>query len=202
MPIPESSLKYHEKNLLDHVIDNVLDQSKSLSQSDFNRVGVAAQLQAGIDKYRADVKVMDSVSLEMEPHNSARLGRHLEEAGQKRPPRSHAHAIVAGKHNQAAQLRVLMASLKIRIDDPDNGCWLPENTAATPHPAFPNAVPHSRIHRHNYYSWLFFDLRRINQESMFRIQLQIIARQLQQGTMPKYVLLPKKPASQHGGKSL
>jgi hypothetical protein len=188
MAIPEYTEKFYEKNLLDRVIDNVIAQNKTLTQSDFNRVGVAAQIQTGIDKYRAAAKTMNSNTLEDEVHNSARLGRHLEDVGYKRPPRCHAHAIVAGKHQQSAQLRILMASLKIRIDDSDNGCWLPENTAATPHPAFPSAVPHSRIHRIKYYTWIFSSLQFVTQEGFFRTKLQIISRQLQQGTLPKNVL--------------
>jgi hypothetical protein len=202
MPIPEPTEKYYEKNLLDRVIDNVIARNNALTQSDFNRVGVAAQIQTGIDKYRAAAKTMSSNALEDEVHNSARLGRHLEEVGYKRPPRCHAHAIVAGKHKYSAQLRVLMASLKIRIDDADNGCFLPENTAATPHPAFPSAVPHSRIHREKYYSWVSMSLRSINQNEIFRIKLQIIARQLQYGTLPKDVLAINSGDSGDSGRTL
>lgn len=195
MPIPENSVKYYEKDLLDHVIDSVVEQEGVLTQSDLNKVSVAAQVQSGIDKFRAQAREMNASALSAEEHKSALLGRHLEEVGYRRPPRCHAHAIVAGKHHLASPLRAVMAKLKIRIDDPDNGCWLPENTAATPHPAFPRAVPHSRIHRRQYYAWIFSSFHGIFQEPFFRVKLGVIASQLQQGTLPKHVLAPKSVKS-------
>jgi len=191
MPVPEKITLYHEKDLLDRVIDNVANQDKALSASDFNKVTVAAQVQAGIDKYRAQAKQLSAQALQDEQHNSTRLASHLEQSGFKRPPRCHAHAIVAGKHKYAADLRLLMAKLKIRIDDSDNGCWLPENTAATPHPAFPKAPPHSRTHRSNYYFWINSHLISLSKENIFRARLNLLSRQLQQGGYPNYLLLPK-----------
>lgn len=134
---------------------------------------------------------MSEEDLLTEGHNSALLGFHLEQSGSARPPRCHAHAIVAGKHPQAAQLRVIMAVVKIRIDDSDNGCWLPENTDATPHPSFPSAPPHSRIHRSNYFFWLFSRLGSLRNESLFRTNLQTVVNLLQQGKLPSYVMHPK-----------
>lgn len=191
MPVPEKTTKYYEKDLLDHVIDQTVSQNKPLSEIDLNRVVVAAQIQCGIDKYLEGAKSMSSSQLRSEQHNSARLGRHLESTGHKRPPRCHAHALVAGKHEYAAILRVIMAKLKIRIDDPDNGCWLPENTTATPHPAFPKAIPHTRIHRFNYYFWLRTRLGNIRQEAAFRKTLQLTSKHLQEHSFPEYVMLRK-----------
>ena len=134
---------------------------------------------------------MNSRALREEEHNSATLGRHLEEKFGPRPPRCHAHAIVAGKHPLAAPLRLMMSRLSIRIDDVDNGCWLPENTAATPHPSFPKAPPHSRIHRYNYYFWIRTRLSTITKENNFRNNLKFIAQMLYTGDIPDYLLLPK-----------
>jgi hypothetical protein len=198
MPIPERPTHYYEKNLLDHAIDNIAAQKTPLSISDFNRVTVAAQVQEGIDKYRAQAASLSTQTLYEEEHNSARLAAHLEQTGKRKPPCCHAHAIVAGKHKYAANLRLLMAKLKVRIDDADNGCWLPENTAATPHPAFPSAPPHSRIHRFNYYFWINSHLISIQKENSFRARLQLIAKQLQQGALPSYVMLPKGAGSLRG----
>lgn len=191
MSIPEKKVLYHEKDLLDIAIDRVLSQDSALTPSDLNKVMVAAQVQAGIDKYRQAAAGMSDDQLYDEDHNSARLGQHLEQAGKRRPPRCHAHAMVAGKHKYASQLRLIMAAMKIRIDDADNGCWLPENTAATPHPAFPAAPPHSRIHRYNYFFWLFARLGTIRKPELFRQDLQIIAGMLQQGHYPRYVMRAK-----------
>lgn len=200
MPIPEKLPKYYEKDLLDHVIDRTVAQEGELTAADLNKAVVAAQVQCGIDQYLAAAKGMSSDELRAESHDSARLSRHLEAVGQKRPPRCHAHAIVAGKHEYAAILRVIMAKLQIRIDDPDNGCWLPENTAATPHPAFPKAIPHSRIHRFNYYFWLRTRLGSIRQEGAFRITLKLTARHLHERTFPEYVMLKKGHGLPEGGR--
>ncbi|MES2824956.1 MAG: AHH domain-containing protein [Pseudomonadota bacterium] len=191
MPIPEKITLYHEKSLLDRTIDNVAAQEAPLSTSDFNKLGVAAQIQEGIDRYRAQAADLSSQALNEEDHKPARLAAHLEQAGKIRPQRCHPHAIVAGKHKYAAMVRVFMSRLKIRIDDSDNGMWLPENTAATPHPAFPSAPPHSRIHRYNYYFWVHSHLSELPGENVFRARLQLISRQLHQGSFPSYVMLPK-----------
>ncbi len=191
MPIPEKQTQYYEKNLLDRVIDNVASEDNPLTASNLNKVGVAAQIQMGIDRYRMAAKGMTEEQLMDEGHNSALLGFHLEQAWGTRPPRCHAHALIAGKHTYAAELRLQMAIFKIRIDDVDNGCWLPENTAATPHPAFPSAPPHSRIHRYNYFFWLFSRLGSLEEVGLFRVNLRVVGNMLQQGKLPSYVMLPK-----------
>lgn len=200
MPIPEKPLKYHEKDLVDHVIDQTVSQKGELTTADLNKAIVVSQVQCGIDKYLAGAKSMSSDALRSEAHDSARLSRHLEAVGKKRPPKCHAHAIVAGKHEYAVILRVVMAKLQIRIDDPDNGCWLPENTAATPHPAFPKSIPHSRIHRFNYYFWLRTRLGGIRQDDAFRTTLKLTARHLHEHTFPEYVMQKKGHGLPGGGR--
>lgn len=156
-----------------------------------NQVAVAASVQNGIERYREKASKLSAQSLRTEDHQSPLLGAHLEEKFGPRPQKVHAHAIVAGKHQLAAQIRLRMASLKIGIDDVDNGCWLPENSAATPHPAMPDAPPHSRIHRYNYYFWINSRLASVAQNQTFRNRLKLIAQMLYTGRMPDYVMLPK-----------
>ncbi len=79
-------------------------------------------VQKGIEKYKNTCSSSSIEALKTEEHKSERLGRHLEEKFGSRPARCHAHAIVAGKHELAAPIRLRMAELKIGID---NGCWLP-----------------------------------------------------------------------------
>ncbi len=193
MPVPERPKPAHAKDFLDKTIDNTLKDigEDGITQSELNRVTVAAQVQEGIDNYRKKASGMSQLALETEEHNSTRLGLHLEATCGPRPQRCHAHAIVAGKHYLAATLRLAMSYLKIRIDDPDNGCWLPVNTAATPHPSFPAAPPHSRIHRFNYYFWITTHLDDIDEVKVFRFNLRRISQQLHEGTFPRYVMLPK-----------
>lgn len=202
MTIPQKPLMVHEMNHLERTLDNILsglDEKEPISRIDINQVVVAAQVQNGIDSYREQGRNMNPRALRDEEHNSALLGKHLEEKFGPRPSRSHAHAIVAGRHSYSAALRFVMARLGIRIDDVDNGCWLPENTAATPHPVFPNAPPHSRIHRYNYYFWISSRLSAIRNEATFRINLKLIAKMLYTGKFPDYVLLPKGADLPSGG---
>jgi len=164
------------------------------TESDLAYVATIASVQAGIDQYRAAATNMSSDQLEDEKHDSDRLSRYLMAvSGCKRPARCHAHAIISGGHKEAAKLRAVLAWLKLRIDDPDNGCWLPENTAATPHPLFKNAVPHSRIHRYNYYKWLqsIITLQNMKTQDRLRTALRLVGRQLQARTFPPDVMLPK-----------
>lgn len=201
MPLPNRTVMYHEMNHLDRTLDrilSILDSDKPIQQTDINQVVVAAQVQDGIERYREQGRKLDQRALRDEEHNSALLGKHLVEKFGPRPPRCHAHAIVAGRHYLSAPLRFIMAKLGIRIDDVDNGCWLPENSAATPHPAFPKAPPHSRIHRYNYYFWISSRLSAIRDEEKFRHNLKLLARMLYTGVFPKYVLLPKRSGLPNG----
>lgn len=194
MSIPEQPTAYYLKDNLDNTIESFA-KLETPTESDLARVGVAASVQAGIDQYRAAAANMSLDQLEDEKHDSDRLARHLmaETGCTSRPQRCHAHAIVSGGHKEAAKLRAVLAWLKLRIDDPDNGCWLPENTAATPHPLFKNAIPHSRIHRYNYYRWLqtIITLQNMKKQERLRAALRLIARQLQDRTFPPDVMLPK-----------
>lgn len=166
------------------------------TQDDLNRVKVIAQIESGIEAYRTAGAQMGADQLEDEAHQSKRLALFMSSSCNPRPhPLCHAHAIVSGAHKYSAELRGMLAWLKVRIDDPDNGCWLPENTAALAHmPKYlSNAVPHSRIHRYNYYFWLN---QRINPNTMreqtkLRDELRMIATRLQSGKQPPYVMNKK-----------
>lgn len=191
MPTPQQPVPHYLKDPLDLVIESTAQKEGPITEADLNKVSVAAQIQAGIDRYRKQVAAKSTDELVFEEHISARLAAHLIEAYGPRPLRCHAHALVAGKHQLSATLRLIMAKLKIGIDDIDNGCWLPENTAATPHPAFPKAPPHSRIHRFNYYWWINSRLRPAQEEPRFRHTLKLLSRMLHTGQMPEYIMLKK-----------
>jgi len=71
---------------------------------------------------------MDSDALLNERHYSSRMALQLKRTGFPRPSsRCDAHAIISGSHKLAAQMRAILAWLKMRIDDHHNGCWLPRN---------------------------------------------------------------------------
>lgn len=100
---------------------------------------------------------MSQEELGAERHDSAKLAEHMAIIGDPRPhPLTECHALIAGKHPQAAPLRAIMAKRNRRIDDYINGCWLPKNTAAKSQMPrrLTNAVSYRRIHRTNYFMWL------------------------------------------------
>lgn len=151
-----------------------------------------SQVQAGLLKYKADAKKMSDSDIENEVHDSGRLGDYLRAVGKPKPDdRVDAHAIVSGNHPESAELRGIMGMLKIRVDDPDNGMWIPRRSQDTPHWAFPKCPPHSRIHRFNYYFWLRSLLLLLDDEVHFRHTLKMVARQLEYGTYPDFVMKKK-----------
>lgn len=195
MAFPRSPKKYADKDPVERSIDAYAALDKP-TQGDLHRVKTVAQIQRGLDQYRAAAKNMTLDELEDEKHRSSLLAHFMMAEGEPRPhPKCHAHAIVSGAHNQAAELRATIAWLRMRIDDPGNGCWLPENTAAKAHmPAhLKSAVPHSRIHRHNYYFWLaqVINLRRTDTQDALRQALKMVAARLQAGSQPVYVMNKK-----------
>jgi len=168
------------------------------TQADLNAVLVISQIEQGLAKmmgYISEGLSMTRSQLEKEAHCSQSLGDRMAVSGDKRPhTKCHAHAIISGGHAKAVTLRAILAKFKIRIDDPDNGCWLPENTAAIKEmPArLSKAIPHSRIHRNNYYFWLgsYIKMSNTTDENYLRFQLSMIESALQNRTLPDYVMLP------------
>lgn len=195
MALPRTEKKLYEKDRVDLATDQFAKIDKP-KKSDLNRVKVMAQIEQGLDKYRAIAANMNADELEDEAHQSSILAHFMEITGDAKPhSKCHAHAIVSGAHRYAAELRAILAWLKLRIDDPDNGCWLPENTAAKPHMPrrLQNAVPHSRIHRYNYYFWLnsLIDPETTSTQTNLRRTLNMVAARLQSGTQPTYVMNKK-----------
>lgn len=134
--------------------------------------------------------------LETEKHYSSRLAKFLTCTGKPRPHElCEAHAIISGRHANAAKLRAVIAWHKLRIDDPDNGCWLPKNTAALQSmpKSLKRAIPHSRIHRFNYYFWLNQRINLRSTPSRLKIsqELKLISKLLQTSTAPEFVMLKK-----------
>ncbi|WP_086930379.1 AHH domain-containing protein [Agarilytica rhodophyticola] len=135
---------------------------------------------------------MDSDALLNERHYSSRMALQLKRAGFPRPS-SHcdAHAIISGSHKLAAQMRAILAWLKMRIDDHHNGCWLPRNITDRVHmPAFlRDAVPHQNVHTKAYYQWLEHHINPIKITSLDALvkAFRKIRFSLQSGIVPKNI---------------
>lgn len=187
---------YAFKSRTERAIDKFLG-IETPTIADLNAVKVAGQIEEGILELLGYIQQgytsMSRTELEEEVHDSKKLGCRMVVSGDRKPHTlCHAHAIVSGGHPRAATLRGILAKYKIRIDDPDNGCWLPENTEVKRKIAS-NAVPHSRIHRKNYYRWMdtYIRLPATNDEKYCRFQLNMIRnRLLNMSQLPEYVMLP------------
>lgn len=67
----------------------------------------------------------------------------------------------------------------IRINDPDNGVWLPANKKHTPHWSMPAAMGHLEYHTHKYEYKVAQRIRLRNTETQIRTELNIIGKQMQ-----------------------
>lgn len=161
--------------------------------ADFMRMRTIGGLYDNLDKYRAKASNMSRADIASEKHNSRRLGRHMTRAGDPRPSSGcDAHAIVSGGHQNAIVIRALMAWLKLRIDDPHNGCWLPRDWQDRL--SMPNhlrkSVPHRRIHHAKYYEWLFSRVNPtlIKTPDQLISALRMVRTALQSGAVPPSVM--------------
>lgn len=202
---PAKDVPYALQTSLDRAIETYKDrlaQNKKIKedpkkwgkfvQLERGLLGVVASIQAGLEKYRRDARKKDVDELEDEKHSSKLLGEHMRAEGFARPsPYWHAHAIVAGGDTRTWQLRAILAECGVGIDDAHNGCWLPSRTKYTGQRPYPKAVPHSRIHRHNYFSWLNIRFAGVFDEKAARHRLLMTRRDLLHASFPKEVILPK-----------
>lgn len=161
--------------------------------ADFAALRCFGNLYDSLDRYRAKAQDMTTKELQREKHNSRRLARNLTRCGEPRPSsRCDAHAIVSGQHRLSMEVRGVLAWLKMRIDDPHNGCWLPRDWDDRGH--MPNhlrkAVPHRRIHHEGYYRWLGDRVRpqMIRTSDQLIQALRLIRVMLQSGNVPTYVM--------------
>lgn len=161
--------------------------------ADFNALSTLGTVYDALDRYRLKAQSMSRLELEAETHSSRRLGKNLARAGEYRPSmRSDAHAIVSGGHRGSIVIRGVLAWLKMRIDDPHNGCWLPRDWDDRVH--MPNhlrrAVPHRRIHHGRYYQWLRIRIhpQMIKTPEQLVAALRMARTMLQSGNVPPDVM--------------
>lgn len=175
----------------------MLDKAKSESMSDkdfekFNRVekrvtaANKAKINSFLAQFRTDAQGMSFIQRTQEKHSSKRLGDFLRADGYPRPAaRWEAHHIVSGNHPDAMQSRAILADdeIQIRIDDPDNGCWMPKTKADARPTIYPNAIGHNRIHRELYYLWIENSIGLMATSGQVRAFLNTVRMQLLQGNI-------------------
>lgn len=104
----------------------------------------------------------------------------------KPSPHHTARHIVPGKGKtvDAARARSRIHLFGIRINDPDNGVWLPSAAKHTPNWSMPDALGHKQYHTEGYERWVSMRLRNQSSEVFIRQELRIIALLLEQNKLP------------------
>ncbi|CAM3840669.1 AHH domain-containing protein [Parendozoicomonas haliclonae] len=130
-------------------------------------------------------------------HPTKVLAKFMEKDGRHAPqPKSRftAHHIVQGKGRTrfAAEARIDLHFHGIRINDPDNGVWMPREVADKGHPVMKHASAHTEIHTYNYEHWVYDRTRNIDNEKAFRDKLLAIRALLRDGQQPDYVTQPPR----------
>lgn len=146
-----------------------------------------------LDRYRSKANEMSDNDLINEKHSSKRLSGYMRRSGDSKPS-NHCvcHHMISGGHTDAALMRLVMVSMAMRIDDPHNGCWLPndwEDRAYMPN-HLRKAVPHKRIHTKNYYRWLAGRINMVTIQVPDQLihELRFARRCLQSGAVPPNVM--------------
>ncbi len=189
----DRAIESYEKKIQQNI--KTLEDKKKWEQfiaSERNKIKVVAQIQQGLADYRCTIRGLTVEEREDEAHDSARLGDHMRAEGFARPNSYwHAHAMISGSDTRAWLLRSLMAECALGIDDGHNGCWLPAATKHTGQRPYPKAVPHSRIHRHNYYAWLNARFTGVRELNTLISRLRQTRSDLLYASFPPEVMLPK-----------
>jgi hypothetical protein len=120
-------------------------------------------------------------------HPTEILEKYMRAVPIPKPSPSHtAHHITPGlgKTKDAYRARVRIHRFGVRINDPDNGVWLPRSSKHTPHWSMPNATGHNKYHTHGYESWLFRRLQSRSSEEFIRQELRLVGQALQENNLP------------------
>jgi hypothetical protein len=191
LPDTESELQAREKELSD-VLKHLKNERR--------RIAVFAQLERRLIEYQlqgtqsADENPFDMM---LEKHHPTRiLARNMRASGRPRPSKRHSpHHIVQGKgkHPDTADTRLNLHIFGIRINDPDNGVWMPMEKADKGHWSMPHAPAHSEIHTYNYETWVNHLIGPLDSEQAIRAALTRIRSLLRDGKQPKQVTDTKDP---------
>jgi len=162
------------------------------------------QVQTRLEEYRAALQPGDGATrrekrvlreaMALEKHHPTKvLAKFMRADGRPQPgPRFTAHHIVLGKGKTqySAQARVDLHFHGIRINDPDNGVWMPRQKQDKGHWAMPHAAAHSEIHTHNYEHWVYTSTNVIADSEAFRTKLITLRNILRDGQQPDYITQP------------
>ena len=179
----EKQIGYYEmKEMTKHLSEREIVKLASNLYSKLMMKGTIQALSA-LSEYQAEAKGMSRTEFLREEHDSKRLSRHIRATGISRPPNVAAHAIISGGHSEAKAARKILAKFKIRIDDPDNGVYLPRDARFIPHEKMPDAANHAKVHTDEYYINMTNILNTATSELECRVALRLIAKKLRNGSL-------------------
>jgi hypothetical protein len=175
-----------------------LENAKQHLEHERRLAEVKVDVQADLQTYRlrgkqaykgtnVEIAASQKELLAEEHHPTEILEKYMRAVPIPKPSPVHtAHHIVpgAGKTKDAYRARLRIHRYGIRINDPDNGVWLPNATKHTPHWSMPNALGHNKYHTHGYESWLLRRLQSKSSEEFIRIELRLIGQELQENNIP------------------
>jgi hypothetical protein len=181
-----------------------LSHIKKHLENEKRLVMVSADIQAGLDAYRdygrgavesSEQSRLAALSrrkelLEEDHHPTDILEKYMRAVPNPKPSSQHtAHHIAPGKGKTkfAYRARVKLATAGIRINDPDNGVWLPYKASYTPHWSMPQALGHLQYHTNGYEQWVSEKLETKFGEVFLRQELRIIGQLMQENKLPQEV---------------
>jgi A nuclease family of the HNH/ENDO VII superfamily with conserved AHH len=173
-----------------------LKEARAYLDLEKKRILCLASVESQLDKYRNEFKSESDEEKRLElyesekHHPTAVLEENLKKVGRAQPSqRFTAHHLVEGKGKLpvTADVRLTLFLNDIRINDPDNGVWMPRDKNDRGHWAMPKATPHSQIHTHNYERWVHGQIEHLQSEKEIRGKLQILRAHLKHGTQPDKV---------------
>lgn len=181
-------------------------------QSEKRLAMVQVQVQSRLEEYRSlwrasdthsrgEKKEMRQAMLNEKHHPTKVLATFMRASGRPQPAQNFtAHHLVPGRGRteRAAMARVTLHFYNIRINDPDNGVWLPRTKKDKGHWAMPSAPAHAEIHTHNYELWIAANITDGGSEAMLRARLQRLRFLLRDGRQPERVT--QRPDSSWSGK--
>ncbi len=167
-------------------------------KSERKRIAILAQIQFRLGEYQqwgreqADENPFELLD---EPHHPTKiLARNMRADGHPQPSKRHTpHHIVLGKgkHPRTADVRLNLHLYGIRINDPDNGVWMPRTKDDRGHWSMPKAPAHAEIHTFNYETWVSAMIGHLEEETTIRSALLRIRCLLRDGKQPKQVTQKK-----------
>jgi len=166
----------HERRLAEVIVDVQVDlqmyRSKGRQATQGNNLEIAGQQKQLLEEMHHPTEILE---------------KYMRSVPIPKPSANHsAHHITPGigKTKDAYRARMRIHRFGIRINDPDNGVWLPRATKHTPHWSMPEAKGHNRYHTHGYESWLFRRLQTKASEEFIRQELRFIGQALQENNLP------------------